>query len=148
MPPFDLSRRPRYAPTSYLSPWCSPLRTKAWLALHGLPPCLRTLSTCKCAFARFGGVVRFHVTGRGYEDGSVVVEARIRRVEDVPRRIESRYHVGFGHFLPYNVDVEVLAYAPVGDDDETAPPGAIIMMVANPADFGGGSDEEEEYEGI
>ncbi|TVU31121.1 hypothetical protein EJB05_22792, partial [Eragrostis curvula] len=113
-PSSDLSSHPRYGKTRYMSPWCPPLRTKAWLAFHGLPSHLWTERTCMSAVADFGGA------------------ARITRIEDVPRRIEADQIVGFGHLLTWPVDVEILAYAPVGEDDETAPPGALIMMASNP----------------
>ncbi|TVT99192.1 hypothetical protein EJB05_55461, partial [Eragrostis curvula] len=130
-PSSDLSSRPRYGKTRYMSPWCPPLRTKAWLAFHGLPPHLWTERTCKSAVADFGGAVRFAVPPSDGDD-FLVLEARITRIEDVPRRIEADQIVGFGHLLTWPVDVEILAYAPVGEDDETAPPGALIMMAFNP----------------
>ncbi|KAL6643047.1 hypothetical protein ACP70R_021228 [Stipagrostis hirtigluma subsp. patula] len=134
-------RRPMYGPTTYGSPWCPPLRTKAWLDFRNLPPHLWTKRTCESAVARFGGVVRIDVPPSGAPEGDgggrMVFEARITRPEAVPRRIDVQHHVGFGHLLVYRVDVEILALAPVVDDDETAPPGALVMWCPSPDDFDG-----------
>ncbi|TVT99193.1 hypothetical protein EJB05_55462 [Eragrostis curvula] len=144
----DHSRRPLYGATRYWSPWCPLLRTKAWLAFDGLPPHLWTKRTCEFAVSPFGGLVRFDAPPSDVDGGRVVVEARITRPEDVPLRIEAQHHVGFGHLLVWPFDVEILAYAPVGDGDVTYKPGGLIMMVGGPRDncFVVDDDDDEDIQ--
>ncbi|TVU31122.1 hypothetical protein EJB05_22793, partial [Eragrostis curvula] len=105
--------------TVYMSPLCPELRTRAWIEFLGFPRNLWFKRAANGCLSSFGGVTHFDAAELR-RSGRMVVEARVTRVAEVPKRVfvfESGVPGLPNHFLRHDVRLVVLAAEPVFDEE-------------------------------